>query len=193
MLRVFLQRSCPTSSSRTFTQSTGKYHSLRISTNREKTVSCSISTTATMSSQPISTCTPSSSSPPPSSPPLPQKEELPQPSGSNSSLEKIPTTSLLRGLLLQTVTSTPALVGAGTKFLGSNIDTIQRNKSLKWIVDNTFYVCFSFLFWKVWIGDGDGDGTDDDFGNGRHIIALVLLRRKLVLQFLNCATRDTLE
>lgn len=59
---------------------------------------------------------------------------------SNAPLAPLPTTSLLRSLLLHSITSSPRTLKLGTKVMLANLETIDRNFLLKWGVDKTFYV-----------------------------------------------------
>lgn len=55
-------------------------------------------------------------------------------------LARLPTSSLLRGLMLHTVTRSPTLLGLGTALMLRVADKIDHIPPLKWIVDKTFYV-----------------------------------------------------
>ncbi|KAL7268787.1 proline dehydrogenase [Rhizina undulata] len=59
-------------------------------------------------------------------------------------LTQLPTTALLRSLLLHSITSRPWLMGLGTKILLRSADGIEDPlmSPLKWIVDKTFYAQF---------------------------------------------------
>ncbi|KAF8540458.1 FAD-linked oxidoreductase-like protein, partial [Trichophaea hybrida] len=57
-------------------------------------------------------------------------------------LSRLPTSSLFRALFLHTVTSSPALLGMGTKLMLKTADNIDHIPPLKWAVDKTFYAHF---------------------------------------------------
>ncbi|KAI5842776.1 FAD-linked oxidoreductase-like protein [Tricharina praecox] len=57
-------------------------------------------------------------------------------------LARLPTASLVRSLLLHTITSSPTLLALGTKVMLATADNIDRIPPLKWVVDKTFYAHF---------------------------------------------------
>lgn len=64
----------------------------------------------------------------------------PASSVTNAPLSALPTTSLLRSLLLHSITSSPRTLELGMKVMLANLETIDKNFLLKWGVDKTFYV-----------------------------------------------------
>lgn len=68
----------------------------------------------------------------------------------NAPLAPLPTTSLLRSLLLHSITSSPRTLKLGTKVMLANLETIDRNFLLKWGVDKTFYVSIKSLGSRSW-------------------------------------------
>ncbi|PUU74569.1 FAD-linked oxidoreductase-like protein [Tuber borchii] len=86
-------------------------------------------------------------------PPLPPPQEAPQlPGGSfvvpppvatsSYPLARLPTTSLLRSMLLHSITASPILYKLGTKLLMMNLDSLKERSLMKWGVDKTFYTQF---------------------------------------------------
>jgi hypothetical protein len=75
----------------------------------------------------------SSSSPSPSQEVVSKDAEAP--------LAALPVTSLLRSLLLHSISSSPRALKSGTKVMLANLETMDKNFLLKLAVDKTFYVC----------------------------------------------------
>jgi len=65
----------------------------------------------------------------------------PPPANTDAPLARLPTASLIRALLLHTITGSPTLLALGTKVMLKTADNIERIPPLKWAVDKTFYVC----------------------------------------------------
>jgi hypothetical protein len=55
-------------------------------------------------------------------------------------LAAVPTTSLLRSLLLHSMTASPRMCKLGTKFLTRNLNNFDKRGVMKWAIDRTFYV-----------------------------------------------------
>jgi hypothetical protein len=55
-------------------------------------------------------------------------------------LSRLPTSSLMRALLLHQVTSRPSLMSLGTKVLLKSADNLEQLRPLKWMIDKSFYV-----------------------------------------------------
>lgn len=69
----------------------------------------------------------------------------------NVPLAALPTTNLLRSLLLHSITSSPRTLKLGTKVMLANLETMDKNLLLKWGVDKTFYVSI-LIPWNSPIG-----------------------------------------
>lgn len=78
--------------------------------------------------------------PPPVPEPEPQNRNARLDSCNAPPLARLPTSSLLRALMLHTVTSSPTLLGLGTALMLRAADKVDRIPPLKWLVDKTFYV-----------------------------------------------------
>lgn len=68
-------------------------------------------------------------------PPPPQKE-------TDAPLSRLPTSSLVRALMLHQITSRPSLLSLGSKVMLKTADRIDSLAPLKWVVDKSFYAHF---------------------------------------------------
>lgn len=80
---------------------------------------------------------PSPRSPTPNSQQQPTSTSTSRPAGP---LARIPTSHLVRSLLLHTITSNPTLLKVGSTIMKKTADRIDYIPPLKWVVDKTFYV-----------------------------------------------------
>lgn len=74
-----------------------------------------------------------------SSSPSPPSQEVVS-KDAEAPLAALPVTSLLRSLLLHSISSSPRVLKLGTKVMLANLNTMDKNFLLKLAVDKTFYV-----------------------------------------------------
>ncbi|KAI5813692.1 proline oxidase PrnD [Pyronema omphalodes] len=72
----------------------------------------------------------------------PQQQQTPTSTPKPGPLARIPTSHLVRSLLLHTITSNPTLLKVGSTIMTKTADRIDFIPPLKWVVDKTFYAQF---------------------------------------------------
>ncbi|RPB03098.1 FAD-linked oxidoreductase, partial [Choiromyces venosus 120613-1] len=84
------------------------------------------------------------SPPPPEAPELSRRPSVGPPpvTASNYPLARLSTTSLLRAMLLHSITASPTLYKLGTKLIMMNLDSLKKGGLMKWGIDKTFYSQF---------------------------------------------------